>query len=135
MCKSYVVPAMISDQVLEDMAALLPKEERAKIFAQLCSRLREFGYKSVARLTEQISLATGIERTHVYPYLKRKRIPNSRTTAKVIKALIKTGDIQFVVRCLEPIARRMQRNCKAFFQWRSELKLLGILYSPLDEGI
>ena len=126
---------MISDQVLEDTSSLLSKEERAKIFNELCLRLQELGYKSVARLTEQISLATGIERTHVYPYLRGERVPNPKTTAKVIKALIKSGDIQFVVRCLEPVARRMQRDCKAFFQWRSELKLLGILYSPLDESM
>ena len=60
-------------------------------------------------------------KTHVYRYLNGKIIPNPKTTARIIRALIHLGKFEEVLNLLEPAANRMRRNYMAFSKWKSQM--------------
>jgi hypothetical protein len=125
-------PSIISDKTVENLALLLTREARRKLFEDLC---RAVG----SRVPERIWMETGIRKTDVYRYLPRSKsrrgglVPNSTTTVKIIKALLKHGMHEHVIKILEPAENEMCRSYKEFFKWKKRLKKHNVIYDPLSD--
>ena len=121
------------DEPIEHISYFLKREERKQIFLELCKILSYLGCKSRARLVERISMETGIYKTHVYRYLNDKMTPNPKTTVKIIKALVKLGQIETVFKFLEPAAKRLYEDYRIFLKWGKYIKQKNIIYNPLSK--
>ena len=119
-------------ETIDLMAKVLERNERKRVFDELCHTLSYLGYGSKPRLAEMIAMETGMYKTHVYRYLNGKMIPNPKTTARIIRALIHLGKFEEVLNLLEPAANRMIRNYSAFFKWKKYIKR-KVIYHPLSE--
>jgi hypothetical protein len=124
---------VISDQTMENLARLLTPQARLMLFNELCESVG-------SRIPERIWLATDIRKTDVYRYFPKSKsrrgghIPNSVTTVKVIKALLKYGRCELVVKTLEPAEDEMHKCYKEFFKWKKLLKKSNVVYDPLSDS-
>ena len=118
-------------ETVDLMAKVLERDERKRVFDELCRSLHYRGYRSRPRLAERIAMETGMYKTHVYRYLTGKMVPNPKTTARMIEALIHLGRFEEALRALEPAANRMQRNYRAFFKWKRYIER-EFIYHPLS---
>jgi len=109
-------------QTFEDFTKLLGREDRLFLFKHLCKALEERGFKTRARKAEIIALKIGMQKTHVYRYLNCKLVPNHKTTAKIIKALLDLGESEVVLKILEPVSVRMYKAYEKFQKWKRELE-------------
>jgi len=121
-----------SDSTLRNMASLLPREARIKLFRELCRILGK-------RVPERVSLETGIRKTDVYRYLPKSEsrrgglIPNPATTVKIMKALLRNGGIEQVVDALDRVGNEMRKSYLEYFNWTKELRKRNIIYNPLSD--
>jgi len=93
-----------------------------------CERVKFFGERTKARIAERIAIETKMDKTQVYRYLNKKAVPNPKTTARVINALMNLGSFETVVKILEPAAQRMTRASRNFYRWKKYLVKNGIIY-------
>jgi len=122
----------ISDSTLKKMACLLPRETRMKLFEELCLTLGK-------GVPEKVWLETGIRKTDVYRYLPKSEsrrggmVPGPTTTAKVIRALLKNGRVQFVVETLDWVGNEMRKSYLEYFNWTKSLRKHNIIFNPLSD--
>jgi hypothetical protein len=120
-----------SDSTLKNMAYLLPREARKRLFEDLCKTIGK-------RVPERVSMVTGIGKTQVYRYLlprykswqNRRRevmVPSPATTVRVIKALLKIGKIELVVDALDPVGNEMRKSYLKYFNWIKRLEKAYII--------
>ena len=121
----------IQDSTLRNMARLIPKEARLQLFEDLCKILGE-------PVPERVWLATGIRKTDVYRYLPKSRslrgglVPNPKTTAHIIKGLLRNGGLNLVLRALDHIEQEIRRTYREYFDWKKTLRKRNIIYDPLS---
>lgn len=115
---------------IEELCKFLSDDERLHLFDLLYDVIGK-------RKPEEISLALNIKPQAAYRYFhqsKRRVVPNYRTSAKIIKALMKRTKNDEVISFLDVAAERMRGAHRAYIQWRrktaSETFLL--LYKPLE---
>ena len=124
---------VISDKTMESLVRLLAPQARLKLFNELCEAVG-------GRIPERVGLAIGIRKTDVYRYFpksKSKRgghIPGPATTVKVIKALLKCGRCESVVKALEPAEYEMRKSYIEFFEWKKLLRKINVVYNPLSNS-
>jgi len=122
----------ISDSTLRNIASLLPRETRMKLFEDLC---KTFG----KRVPERVSIETGIRKTDVYRYLPKSKsrrgglVPSPATTIKVIKALLKNGQTELVTEALNPAGNEMRKSYLEYFKWIKNLRKRNVIYNPLSD--
>jgi len=59
-------------ETVDLMAKVLERDERKRVFDELCRALHYRGYRSRPRLAERIAMETGMHKTHVYCYQMEK---------------------------------------------------------------
>lgn len=123
---STIIP---SDFTLNNIACILPKDTRMKLFEELC--------KTVAkRVPERVSLETGIRKTDVYRYLPKSKsrkgglVPSPITTAKVMKALLKNGKTEFVANTIDSAVDDMRKSYHEYFSWKMDMKDRNVIDNP-----
>lgn len=123
----------INDQTLLNLARLLPKALRLRLFNEL--------YQAVGkRPLEKIWMATGIRKTDLYRYLpksKSKRgglAPSPANTVKIIRALLRHGGAELVVKLLDGPAMELRRSFQIYFLWTRSLRRRNVIYNPLSES-
>lgn len=125
------IAMQIQEWALENMARLLPREVRLKLFKDLCKVLGE-------PTPERVWMETGIRKTDVYRYLPKSRslrgglVPGPEITVRIIKALLKNGGLQVVLDALDPIDREFRRTCRAYSYWKKALRKRKKTYDPLS---
>jgi hypothetical protein len=123
---------LLSESALRNLACLLSKEDRMKLFRNLCDIIGQ-------RVPERVSLATGIRKTDVYRYLPKSKsrrgglVPNPDTTVKVIKALLDNGGIESVVIALDQVGNEMRTSYLEYFAWARNLRKQNIIDNPLSD--
>ena len=123
----------INDSTLLNMARLLPKSVRLRLFEELFEAAGK-------RPLEKIWLATGIRKTDLYRYLpktKSKRgglAPSPANTVKIIRALLSHGRTEFVVETLDDAAMELRRSFQIYFLWTKSLRRRNVIYNPLSES-
>ena len=122
----------IDDQTLLNLARLLSKADRLKLFEEL--------YESVGkRPLEKISMRTHIRKTDLYRYLpktKSKRgglAPSPANTVKIIRALLVRGHAKFVVTMLDDPAMKLRKSFQKYFFWTRYLRDSNTIYNPLSD--
>jgi hypothetical protein len=114
---------------VEELCKFLGDDERSRLFDLLYDVVGK-------RKPEEISLALGVKLQAVYRYFqksKRRVVPNYRTAAKIVKALIERAEKDDVISFLDLAAERMRGVHYAYIQWRrnaSEAPLFP--YKPLE---
>ena len=109
-------------KTVDALAKMLTREERSLLFKSLCEAVKSAGDRSRPRIAERIAMEMGMDKTQVYRYLNERMVPNPKTTARVINALMNLGDFETIVRILEPAAQRMARSFTYFRRWKESLR-------------
>ena len=92
------------------------------------------------RPIERVSLETRIRKTDVYRYLPKamsKRgglAPNPKTTATIVRVLLRMRKYEVVGKMLENAAFRVSSSCQECRNWTRVLRYNGIIYDPLSEA-
>lgn len=123
---------MLSDQTIEEMSKFLVPDTRIKLvdkLTRLCGK----------RSREKFSIKTGIPKTHTYRYLpkdknSKRTVPDSKTTGKIITALLEEGAISSIIDDLDEVEVRLRRVTKEYSNWKKEMKKQGCLYDPLSDS-
>jgi ArsR family metal-binding transcriptional regulator len=124
----------LEEFALKNMARLLSREDRSRLFEELCRIVGE-------PIPEKVWLKTRIRKTDVYRYLPKTRskrgglVPNSTTTIIIIKALNRSGEegLQSVLSVFDPIEREMRRTVRKYFSWKKYLTE-NVFYNPLSRA-
>lgn len=113
----------LSDDTIQAMAQLLPKNSRQRLFKELWVVSSEPKIKNVAE-------ALHIRRNEVYRYCekrprseKKQMIPDSSVTYRIIKALLKTGNRRACLTVLDELDRVyfvMKNGYKQYEDWKKE---------------
>jgi hypothetical protein len=103
------------------------------LFNELCDAVGK-------RVTERIWQETGIRKTDVYRYLPKNKsrrgglVPNSTTTVKIVKALLKRRKYDIVVKTLECAGNKMHYSFQEYFEWVKMMRKNNTINNPLSDA-
>jgi len=124
------MPLELQDSVIQKMSYFLPRDTRLELVDNLVATLGK-------PIPERISLETGIPKTHVYRYLPqhkpRRLAPDAKTTARMVKALLRNGGLQTVLHLLDPVEQEMKKTYHEYFRWKKTLRRYDIIPNPLSD--
>lgn len=115
---------------VEELCKFLGDDERSRLFDLLYDVVGK-------RKPEEISLALGVKLQAVYRYFQQSRrrvVPNYRTAAKIIRALMERAENDVAISFLDLAAERMRGAHYAYVQWRRKIASEAPLfpYKPLE---